>query len=93
MIYIECRPDETLVKAITNFPGRGISHAGIKKYAGGGRSRVLNKPRNCRNSKGMIDEDPLGTPHPYMRVLRLEKDFSERGLKLWHDVSRDNYLV
>ena len=83
-IYVECKPDYTLVKSITTIPKKLITHAG-------------NKSEVCKNLKklemciGRVDEDFQCTAFILCRT-GLE-DLTSYELKVLHDPSRDNYVI
>jgi len=87
MIYVECKPDFTLVRFITNLPRREIVHE-FK-----GKHEVCKQLENRRDCKGLVDEDPLSVPPPYLKKLRLQKELPEAGLKIMRDESNNNLLV
>jgi len=62
MIFVECNPDKTLVSTT------GISHKEIEHAYGKGN--VCNKLKKNRNSKGLVDEDPLSIPPNYIGKLK-----------------------
>lgn len=86
MIYVECKPDFTLVKFITKFPKKEIIHE-LK-----GKSEVCNRLRRQRNCKGLVDEDPLSPQPRYMEKIKLEDDLFQYGLKVFYDEHNKNYL-
>ena len=86
MIYVECKPDFTLVKSLTKIPKREIVHE-IK-----GKPEVCKRLERQRTCKGLVDEDPLSTQPPYMKKVRLEKDLFQHELKVFYDESNSNYL-
>jgi len=87
MIYVECKPDFTLVRFITNLPRKEIVHEFKGKYE---VCKQLGKRRHC---KGLVDEDPLSVPPSYLEKLRLREEIPERGLKVMHDESNNNLLI
>lgn len=83
MIYLECKPDKALVGAL-GVPRKEIRHLFSK-------GNVCNKLEKSRNSRGLVDEDPLSTQPSYIRKL---KPYSEKaGIKLLHDEDNQNYLI
>jgi hypothetical protein len=56
MIYVEGKPDLTLVQALIQFPRREIAHELKGKY------EVLKRLSNLRNARAMVDERPRGKP-------------------------------
>lgn len=83
MIYVECKPDRALVSSL-GVPKRNIIHEG-------GKSKVCRRLEKSRNSKGLVDEDPLSEQPPYIERLNLIQDRHE--IKTLHDNRRGNYLV
>ena len=84
-IYVECKPDYTLVKSIANIPRRQINHAGNK-------SEVCKTLKKCEMCIGLVDEDPFSVQPSYFQDLHV-KELSLHELKVLHDTSRDNYVV
>lgn len=85
MIYVECKPDFTLVNCITGIPRREIIHQR-------GKSRVCRKLEGQKNCRGLVDEDPSSPQPAYMKKVRLESDLFQHGLKVFHDESNRNHL-
>ena len=56
MIYVECRPDEILVRQVTDLPRRQVVHE-IK-----GKGEVCNRLMRNRDLVAMVDEDPESHP-------------------------------
>jgi hypothetical protein len=83
MIYLECEPDKVLVKAL------GISRKEIKHAFSKGN--VCNKLEKSRNSKGLVDEDPLRPQPTYIGKLKLHSH--EKDIKLLSDENAQNYLI
>jgi hypothetical protein len=87
MIYLECKADQTLVRALTRLPGREISHERNK-------SEVAKSLSETRNALGMVDEDPTApTQPPYLTRMRTLRDMPDRGLKVLVDEPRGNRVV
>ncbi len=86
MIYVECKPDETLVRLLTGLPRREIIHD-LK-----GKNEVVNQIRKRSNAQGMVDEDPQATQHPYLKEMSEVQDLPERGLRVLGD-SLNNRIV
>ncbi|MCJ7497004.1 MAG: hypothetical protein MUO78_02560 [candidate division Zixibacteria bacterium] len=83
MIYVECNPDEALVKSL-GIPRREIHHSGNKPEV----CKRLKKSKNC---KGLVDEDPSSEKLPYMDKLKLHSN--EHNIKLLIDEKDKNYLI
>ena len=87
MIYVECKPDLTLVKFLTNITRRDITHE-FK-----GKGEICNRLRKQANCKALLDEDPFGAQPRYIKEAKLVNDLPEHDLKLLHDSANNNYLV
>jgi hypothetical protein len=84
MIYVECKPDKTLVIVLTNKTPDEIFHFG-------GKSEIFRRMQRERNVIGIVDEDPSAPTHPYIRNLNLENQ--KYSLKLYLDKPRANKLI
>jgi hypothetical protein len=83
LLYLECYPDETLVKVLGR-TRRQFEHAGDI----GGVCRLLGKHTD---RLGLVDEDP-GKAHPtYLKNLKLVGE--EHKIKLLTDPQRDNRVL
>lgn len=82
MIYVECKPDYTLVKIL------GLSKKEIRHE--GGKSKICNRLRKSSKSKGLVDEDPLSTQHPYIKTLRLLSDKDD--IKVLYSEKAQNHI-
>jgi hypothetical protein len=86
MIFVECKPDYTLVSKLLSESNRKVEHSADK-------AAVLNKLvrrsgfPNYENSFGMIDEDPLSYQP---KVIR---DFAEKENLLKHKIKILNYRL
>ena len=87
MIYVECKPDELLVRQVTNLPRRQVIHEAK------GKGGVFNRLMRYRNLVAMVDEDPGATQPTYMRHLSLNQDMANLGLRLYFDSSRNHRVV
>ena len=87
MIYVECKPDATLVQVLTQLPRREIVHELKGKY------EVVKRISNGRNARGLVDEDPEATQPAYFGRMRLEEDFPYRGLKLLQDAGSNHVIL
>ena len=85
-IYVECKPDFTLVRTITKIPKKHIIHAG-------GKSEICRKLEKQQNCTGLIDEDPLSIRPPYIEKMEIVDNLLQHELKVLYDTSRGNYLV
>lgn len=86
MIFVECKPDELLVKKL-GYPKRDIIHAG-------GKSEVCKRLQRSENCYGLVDEDPYGTKPRYMEnLLRNSMISNNYDIKIAYDGERNNYLI
>ena len=87
MIYVECKPDELLVRQATNLPRRQVAHEAK------GKGGVCNRLTRNRGLVAMVDQDPGATQPRYMARLSLGTESAQLGLKLYLDSSRNNRIV
>jgi len=87
MIYVECKPDLTLVKSLTNVTRREITHE-FK-----GKGEICNRLRKQTNCKGLLDEDPSSAQPHYVKEAMLENEFPQHDIKVLHHSSTDNRLI
>ena len=87
MIYVECYPDTILVRTLTGLPQREVIHE-LK-----GKSGVVGQVSKRRDSRGLVDEDPMATPPPYLVRMEILQDVPARGLRLLQDTARGNHIV
>jgi hypothetical protein len=83
MIYLECEPDKALVKAL-GIPRKEIKHMFSK-------GNVCNRLEKTKNSKGLVDEDPLSPQPSY--IGKLKSLSGGHGIKLLLDEKNQNYLI
>lgn len=83
MIYLECEADKTLVSAL-GIPRKEIKHMFSK-------GNVCNRLEKSKNSKGLVDEDPLSPQPSYIGKLRPISN--KHGIKLLLDEKNQNYLI
>ncbi len=86
MIYVECKPDGILVRALTTMPQREIIHEIKGKY------EVVKKISRRKSCGAVIDEDPASNQPAYLATMVTLQDLPERGLKVLGDES-DNRIV
>lgn len=87
MIFVECDPDEVLVKSLTR--GKIIKHPSNKP-------RVCSQLAKTNGSVAMVDEDPKSVQHPYIDKLKGTGQvsfLSGHDLTVLCDKSRDNRIV
>lgn len=87
MIYVECKPDEALVRHVTGLPRRQVVHELKGKY------EVCKRVSAQADSKALIDEDPGSFPPPYLARMTLSDDSPELGLKVYRDTRKGNKVV
>lgn len=88
MIFVECKPDITLVRSITDIRRMNIIH----DFRGKGWI-CLQMQNYWRQCTAMLDEDPYSPQPHYLREVSLDRDFPEQGLRLFHHPQRDNYII
>lgn len=62
MIYVECKPDTTLL-SVLGVPRKEIFHAG-------GKGNVCVRLSKITDSKGLVDEDPESPQPGYLKKLK-----------------------
>lgn len=87
MIYLECRPDYALVRALTHIPKRDIIHDFKGKF------EVCKRLEKSEGSKGLIDEDPSSFQPRYIRSLKQETDLSNHDINIRRDSTNGNLLI
>lgn len=83
MIYPECEADTALVKAF-GIPRKEVEHSH-------GKGNVCNRLEKTKNSKGLVDEDPLSAQPTY--IGRLKPLLNKHGVKLLLDEKNQNHLI
>ena len=83
MIFVECDPDEVLVKAL------GITRKNITHEAD--KPKVIKKVMKAESSKGMVDEDPLGDQPSY--IGQFKQIASEHNIKVLRYDEASSYLI
>ena len=87
MIFVECKPDEMLVRNVTGLPKRQIIHE-LK-----GKAEVCKRVSGQQNCKGVVDEDPGSTEPVYLARINLSEELLQLGLKVFEDGPRNNRVV
>lgn len=87
MIYLECKPDYALVRALTGISKREIIHEFKGKF------EVCKRVNNSTNCKGMIDEDPGSVQPRYVNTLKPANDLSSYDIRVLRDNDKSNYLI
>lgn len=82
MIFVECKPDETLVKAL--LPRRQVIHARSK-------ARVVFQVSRSRNCIGLIDADPGAVQPGYLETLTDTTD--QYTFRVLEDTNKGNKIV
>ena len=86
MIYVECKPDEALVRRLTGLGKRSVRHES-------GKGQVFNRLEKQRNSRALVDEDPGKPQHSYFATMSLARDLPGAGLKVFTDRSKGHRVV
>ena len=87
MIYVECTPDEILVRRLTGLARRRVIHELKGKY------EVLKRLSAQRDRLAVVDEDPASIVPPYLDRMSLIEDLDVDGLRVFQDRSRRNRVV
>ncbi len=87
MIFVECKPDETLALAVTGAPTRLVIHE-LK-----GKGEVVRRLSVGANLFGMVDEDPWASQPPYLSGMRMAEELTEAALKVFQDPNRNNRIA
>lgn len=91
MIFVECKPDYSLIRKLTKVPKK-IEHSS-------GKSAVLNKLvrrnnfPNYENSFGIIDEDPRSYQPRIIRKFEEKENNTRCGIKILHYRLLNNYVL
>jgi hypothetical protein len=83
-IYVECKPDEVLLKSL------GIKEITIEHAHGKGN--ICNKLKKNKNAFGLLDEDPQSVQPKYLKNLKC-KIINEFNIKLFYDENSNNFLI
>jgi hypothetical protein len=88
MFFVECNPDEVLIKNLTRVSRKRIIHAGNNS----GVIKYLSK--KYINSKGVIDEDPFAPKSRlYKRFIEKEKYDKYKVKILYHNENNNIIYV
>ncbi|MBI4336281.1 MAG: hypothetical protein HY683_00430 [Chloroflexi bacterium] len=87
MIYVECKPDEILVRTLTGLSRRQVIHESKGKPA------VAKEMRSRTGVLGMVDEDPGSVQPAYFTEMVVQRELSKQHLKLLRDTQTNNRLV
>lgn len=87
MIIVECYSDIVLVQCLTSIPLKYIIHEMR------GKSGVCKQLGELNSCKGMIDEDPDSTRHPFEKEGSLRNDYSQYDLRQLMYPTQGNELV
>ncbi len=82
-LFVECKPDETLVTAL------GVSGAAVEHAAG--RDGVCRRLQREEEVVGLVDQDPDAHPIPY--VQSLTEIHRQHDLLVLEDRGRRNRLI
>jgi len=84
-IYVECNPDELLIKKY-GFIKRNIKHSS-------GKSRIAKLLERNENCLALVDEDPNGTPIPYFDRTNFTVMKLEKGYIIKNDARRGHIII
>ncbi len=84
-IYVECNPDEILIKKY-GFFSRNIKHAS-------GKSRIGKLLENNEENIALVDEDPDGSPIPYFNRTNFTLKKKENGYTIKKDSRRGHIII
>jgi hypothetical protein len=82
-VFVECIPDEALVKYF------GISVSKIEHKSG--KAKVCNLLRKRKGNYALVDQDPGSALHPYYSQLILLEE--QHGLKIYTDKALNNKII
>jgi len=83
MIFVECYPDEVLVRVL-GIARKEITHAHSK-------GNVYNRVMKKRNCLGMVDEDPESSEPSYIK--KLQKQWQRNEVVLLLDGASNNSII
>lgn len=86
-IYIECIPDEVLVRLLTGLPKRQIVH----EYKG--KAEILKRLSGQTDRRAMVDEDPHSVVPPYLGRMSVSSNRPSLGLRIYDDPARRNRVI
>ena len=87
IIYVECSPDEILIRRLTGLPRRRVIHELKGKY------EVLKRLSEQSDLWAVVDEAPNSHVPPYLNQMSLIENLSDDGIKVFQDRSRRNRVV
>ena len=87
IIYVECSPDEILIRRLTGLPRRRVIHELKGKY------EVLKRLSAQSDLLAVVDEDPSSHVPPYLNRMSLIENLGDDGIKVFQDKSRRNRVV
>lgn len=87
MIYVECKPDEMLVRTLLSVSKRDVVHE-LK-----GKFEVINRISTSNGVKGLVDEDPGAHVPVYLQRTPIADDIALLGLRRYTDTRRGNHVV
>lgn len=85
LIYVECNPDELLVRKC-GFTKRNIKHSYGKSNVGKLLEKNIGK-------LALVDEDPDGTPIPYFKNTDFTLVKQENGYTIKNDSRREHVII
>ena len=83
MVYVECKPDEVLVKKL------GILKKMLKHE--NDKGRVCKRLAKLMDCTGMVDEDPLSAQPSYLKYLPIIEE--KHGVRVLSDKQKGNKVI
>lgn len=92
MIFVECKPDYTLVCKLRPDMAAKVEHSSDKA---GVLNRLIRRSgyRNYENSIGMIDEDPRSLQPKVIRDFDLENELANSKIRVLHYRFLNNHVL
>lgn len=87
MIYVECKPDQSLAQVSAKLCTRDITHELQGKFA------VLRRLSAGHDLAGMVDEDPTSIRPSTLDRMAAVEEIDDLGIALLHDPAKNNHLV
>ena len=86
MIFVECKPDWTLVQLL-------IAEFRVKIIHSGNKSGVCKRLLKNQNCIGLVDEDPMSIQPSYIENLDIEYDLNQLKIQVKIDKENKNRLI
>ena len=86
-MFVECNPDEVIVRYLTGLSRKRINH----EYKG--KAEICVRSSKLRDEIGLVDQDPDSVHPRYLKNIRLSGDLVSDGILVYVDDDRNNKLV